>query len=91
MCKYKTLGHKLTELATYLRNHSSSELRHYCPVIVGGLFLGPANHGDIVKVSMNPIEDLATQVNLALEESVKRVFDILDSSTKWGQLLRKVA
>jgi len=60
-------------------------------VIVGRLFLGPANHGDVAKVCVNPIEDLATEVYLTLEEPVERIFDVLHGSAKWGELLRKVA
>ena len=59
-------------------------------MVVGRLLLGPANHGDVAKIGVNPIEDLATEVDLALEKSVKRVFDVLHGSAEWGELLGEV-
>jgi hypothetical protein len=76
---------------TDLGDDSSREVRDDGPVVVGGLLLGPADQGDVAQVQVDPVEDLAAQVDLALVEPVQRVLDVLDGAPQRGELLGQVA
>ena len=51
-------------------------------MIVGRLLLSSADHGHVVEVEVDAVEDLQSEVDLALEEPVERVLDVLDCAAK---------
>ena len=60
-------------------------------MVVGGLLLSPADHGHVVEVGVDSVEDLAAEVDLALVEAVERVLDVLNGASQRSQFLGKVA